>query len=309
MDYIRDTMQFAKRIFLFLLTNILIVATISIVLQLLGVQPYLNRYGIDYQTLAVFCLIWGFGSALISLAISRLMAKWMMGVKVIDPKTNQAQERWLLDKVYNLSHMAGLTVMPEVGIYDSPEVNAFATGPTKSRALVAVSSGLFQRMDQQEIEGVLGHEITHITNGDMVTMTLIQGVVNAFVMFLSRILAFVLTRSGNSNDSRSSTSSYFVQMMLIIAFQILFGTLGMIVVGYFSRHREFRADAGGAKLAGRDHMIASLKKLQSLVEYTDPQQNTVTALKISSRPRGSLAMLFATHPPLEERISRLQNPA
>lgn len=298
-------MQFAKRIFLFMLTNILIVATITIVMQLLGIQPYLNRNGIDLQQLAIFCFIWGMAGSLISLALSRIMAKMMMGVQVINPNTTDRNERWLLEKVHQLARSAGLTTMPEVGVYNSPEVNAFATGPTKSRALVAVSSGLFQRMNEREVEGVLGHEITHITNGDMVTMTLIQGVVNAFVMFLSRILAFAISSAGrSSNDNRGN--NYFLQSMLIMVFQMVFGMLGMIVVGYFSRQREYRADKGGAKLAGRDAMIASLQKLQTLHDYVEPTRNTVSALKISTRGRGGFLSLISTHPPLEDRIQRLQ---
>ena len=176
-------MAWFKRILLFGVVNILIVVTISLVLRLLGVQPYLHSYGLNYQDLAVFCFIWGMGGAFISLLISRLMAKWLMGVQVIDPTQARGEAAELINTVHSLAKRAGLSTMPEVGIYDSPDVNAFATGPTKAHALVAVSSGLLNQMNTAQLEGVLGHEMTHIANGDMVTMTLIQGVVNAFVMF------------------------------------------------------------------------------------------------------------------------------
>lgn len=188
-------MRIAKRVFLFLTVNVLIMVTISLVLNLLGVQPYLTAKGIDYSSLAIFCLLWGFGGAFISLALSKVMAKWMMGVKILDPKTvSGANDRWLIQTVHQLAAKAGLQKMPEVGIYESEELNAFATGPTKNRSLVAVSTGLLDRMDRGEVEGVLGHEIAHIANGDMVTMTLVQGVVNAFVMFFARILAFAVSQ-------------------------------------------------------------------------------------------------------------------
>src|SRR3954453_14499350 len=188
-------MAWAKRIFLFLALNFLVIMTISILLRLFGIGPYITAYGIDYATLFKFCLVWGMGGAFISLALSRIMAKWMMGVHVIDPQTRDPDLQQLLQTVYQLARGAHLSVMPEVGIYDSPEVNAFATGPTKSRALVAVSSGLLSRMNQNEMEGVLGHEISHVANGDMVTMTLLQGVVNAFAMFLSPALAFAISQA------------------------------------------------------------------------------------------------------------------
>lgn len=293
-------MSIIKRIFLFGLTNILIVVTITTLLSILGVRPYLYQHGLDIQSLAIYCLIWGFLGAFISLGLSRIMAKMMMGVKVIDPQTSDQNERWLIEKVHNLARMAALPKMPEVGIYQSPEVNAFATGPTKSRALVAVSSGLFQRMNQKEIEGVLGHEVTHIANGDMVTMTLLQGLVNAFVMFFARIIAFAVSQNVKEQ------SRYMVRFAVTILLEIMLSLLGMFVISYFSRHREFRADAGGAKLAGRDSMIAGLRKLQSMYELNDPKQNAVTAFKISTKRRGGLFALLASHPPLEVRIQRLE---
>lgn len=298
-----------KRIFLFLAVNILVVTTISLLLQILGVRPYLNAYGIDYGQLAIFCLVWGMGGAFISLGLSRIMAKWMMGVKVIDPNTRDPELYQLVQTVHNLARAAQLPAMPEVGIYDSPEVNAFATGPTKSRALVAVSSGLLTRMGNAEIEGVLAHEISHVSNGDMVTMTLLQGVVNAFAMFLSRIIAFAIAQAmrGERDDrERGGGMSYGIQFMVQFALEIVFMILGSIVVAWFSRWREFRADAGGARLAGRENMIAALRSLQRTYELVDTSaQPAVQTLKINGRGTG-LMRYFASHPSLDLRIERLQ---
>lgn len=297
-------MGMAKRIFLFLVLNFLVVLMISIVLNLLNIRPYLQSYGIDYTSLLIFCLIWGMGGAFISLALSRKMAKWMMGVKVIDPHTHDPEERQLLDTVYRLAKKAELPAMPEVGVYRSNEVNAFATGPTRSRALVAVSTGLLGRMKTEEIEGVLGHEVTHIANGDMVTMTLLQGVVNAFVMFLARVLAYVISGLGRDRQERGSTMSY---ILLVYLFEVVFMILGSLVVAAYSRYREFRADAGGARLAGKEAMISSLQTLRVLQEIKDPRESpAMAAYKISHQGRKGFLRLFASHPPLEERIERLQ---
>ena len=294
-----------KRIFLFGIVNILIIVTISLVLNLLGVQPYMTAYGIDYGQLAVFCLVWGSGGALISLALSRVMAKMMMGVRVVDPNTPDPMLRDLVMTVHKLARGANLPAMPEVGIYDSPEVNAFATGPSKSRSLVAVSSGLLQRMNKGEVEGVLGHEIAHVANGDMVTMTLIQGIVNAFVMFFARILAFVLANAMRSSDDERSGPSPMVMYLATMVFEILFSLLGMMVVAYFSRWREFRADQGGAGLAGREKMIGALEALRRGTQMIDESHPSLATLKISGRPGGLMALL-ASHPPLEVRIERLR---
>src|ERR1700691_4700582 len=191
-------MAMVKRIFLFLALNFLVILMITFVLDLLNVKPFLSSYGIDMESLLIFCLVWGMGGAFLSLALSRIMAKWLMGVRVIDPNTRDPALSKLVATVYALAKDAHLPEMPEVGIYESPEVNAFATGPSKRRALVAVSSGLLHRMQQGELEGVLAHEITHVANGDMVTMTLIQGIVNAFVMFLARVLAYVFSGLGKN---------------------------------------------------------------------------------------------------------------
>lgn len=298
-------MTWFKRIGLFVAVNVLVMVTISLILNVLDVKPYLTPYGLDYESLMIFCLVWGMGGAFISLTLSRIMAKWMMGVKIISLDTRDPNQRELLQMVHVLARAAHLPVMPQVGVYESPEVNAFATGPTKSRSLVAVSTGLLQRMKQAEVNGVLAHEVAHIANGDMVTMTLIQGVVNAFVMFLARVIAFALTMAGrkDSEESHGTPFTYYaVQMILEIVFMIL----GSMVVAKFSRYREFRADAGGAQLAGREHMIQALESLKKTFESVDPTaQPAIAALKISSRP-GGIMKLFSTHPPLEERIERLK---
>ena len=299
--------QMAKRIFLFALVNILVMATITVLLGVLRVGNYFPRGGL--AGLAVTCLVWGFVGAFISLALSRLMAKWMMGVRVVPPDTSDPALRELVETVHGLARGAGLPSLPEVGIYESDEVNAFATGPTKSRALVAVSTGLLQRMASRQIAGVLGHEVTHIANGDMVTMTLIQGVINAFVLFLSRVLAFVFSQALRSRDERDSGGGW-LEFVLIQVFQVVFSILGFMVVCWFSRQREFRADAGGARLAGRENMIDALRALGRLynpeVAAVEAQRaQAFQSLKISGHPGGLMA-LFATHPPLEERIARLE---
>jgi heat shock protein HtpX len=301
-------MAWAKRIVLFLLVNFLVIITLSLVMNLLGIRPYITQYGIDYNSLMAFCLVWGMGGAFISLAMSRVMAKWMMGVQVIDPNTRDSDLSELVQTVHQLARSAGLPAMPQVGIYDSPEVNAFATGPTKSRSLVAVSTGLLQRMKRDEVEGVLGHEIAHVANGDMVTMTLIQGVVNAFVMFLSRALAFAIAQAAAGNRDRENSGAFNHGIFYITSFvlEIVFMILGSIVVAWFSRYREFRADAGGARLAGRGAMVNALEALRRTYGLVDPNAQPATqTLKISGKRAGIWA-LFSTHPPLEERIARLQ---
>jgi heat shock protein HtpX len=297
-------MKMAKRVFLFMAVNLLIVITISTVLSLLGISPYLNAYGLDPISLGIFCLVWGFGGAFISLALSRVMAKAMMGVKIIDKKTSDPALRDLMQRVHQIAKRAGLKVMPEVGYYESPELNAFATGPTRDRALVAVSTGLLEKMSDGEVDGVLAHEVAHINNGDMVTMTLLQGLVNAFVMFFARIIAFAISQTVKEEQRRS------IQFMVVLVAEIVLGILGMIVVSAFSRAREYRADAGGAKFAGRAQMIAALQKLKlnydSRIQQRVEDQPALATLKISGKGSGFIN-LFATHPPLEERIARLQS--
>lgn len=294
--------SWGKRIILFLTVNFLVIMTISVILSFFNIQPYLQGTGLNYQSLLIFCAIWGMGGAFISLALSRIIAKWSMGLQMIDPNTRDPAQKQLLDMVYRLAQKAHLPDMPEVGIYSSPELNAFATGPTKSRSLVAVSSGLLQRMNQDEVEGVLGHEISHISNGDMVTMTLLQGVINAFVMFLARVLAYAITM-GRDRESSSPTMMFY---LLTFAFEMVFMLLGTIVIATYARFREYRADAGGAELAGKTKMIHALQALQRNLKVQDPQaqQSSFQAFKISN-PAGMLR-LFASHPPLEERIARLE---
>lgn len=294
-----------KRILLFVALNLLVIMMVTLVLNIFHVQPYLTAHGIDYSSLMIFCLIWGMAGALISLSLSRIMAKWMLGVSVIDPASRDPQLKELLNTVQTLSQRAGIP-MPQVGIYRSNEINAFATGPSQKRSLVAVSSGLLNRMNQKELEGVLGHEISHIANGDMVTMTLLQGVINAFVMFLARILASLLSGFGR-NKSNSQGGSYMSYVLFTFLFEAVFMALGFLVIAAFSRYREFRADAGGAHLAGKDAMISALKSLNALKNNEDPKQNeAIAAFKISRAGKKGMLSLFSTHPPLEERIERLE---
>ena len=295
-------LRIAKRIFLFALINILVILSISFflyILDMLGLKLF--RYS-GYISLMILCLIFGMGGAFISLMLSRVMAKWMMGVQVIDPNTRDPELRWLVDTVYRLARQAGISKMPEVGIYISPEVNAFATGPTRNRSLVAVSSGLLETMDEDEIEGVLGHEISHIANGDMVTMTLLQGVINAIVMFLATIIAYVIVPRRDDDRGDNSLLRYLITQIL----EIVLSLFGMILLAWFSRYREFKADEGGARLSGREKMIAALEKLRRTLERADINDaEAFRAFKISSK-RGGFFSLFATHPPLEERIRRLK---
>lgn len=301
-------MSFLKRIFLFGIVNILVIVTLTIVLEILQAVLGFRFHTGSLMGLMVIAALWGMGGSFISLMISKYMAKWMMGVRVIDPRKATHYEQELLQRVYRMAKAAGLKKMPEVGIYSSPELNAFATGPSKNDSLVAVSSGLLDHMNDAEVDGVLGHEISHIANGDMVTMTLIQGVINAFVIFFARIVASLLTSFLRGDDEEGGGLDWIAQFMLTIVLEIAFGTLGMIVVAYFSRIREFRADAGGAKVAGREKMIAALTALQKgygNMEQSSGRDSAIASLKISNKGTG-LAALFSTHPPLEERIRRLQ---
>lgn len=289
------------RVFLFLVVNAIIITTLTIIANLLGLQPYLTSYGLDVKSLAVMCAFWGMGGSLLSLLMSRAIAKFSSGVQVIPADTRDPVLRELLQTVHNLAAKAGLKTMPEVGIYDAPDPNAFATGPSKSMALVAVSTGLLSRMNRDEIEGVLGHEITHITNGDMVTMTLLQGIMNAFVMFLSRLIAFAIT-TDRDRDRGPSMLYYVVQFAL----QTVFMLFGSMVIAAFSRWREYRADAGSAKLAGRDKMVQALQELQRTYQLLEGQERPALAtLQISSKPSAWMK-LWSSHPPLEDRIRRLQ---
>ena len=292
-------MKIAKRIFLFVSVNILIIATLSVLMSLLGVQPYLDAKGINYQSLLIYCTLWGFGGAFISLALSKIMAKWMMGVKIIDPNTHDPKLRSLVQRVHGFAKRAGIEKMPEVGYYEAADLNAFATGPTKNRSLVAVSTGLLYGMSDNEVDGVLAHEVAHIANGDMVTMTLVQGVVNAFVMFLARVAGFF------ASQFVAEEKRHIVQFGVVIALEILLGILGMIVVSFFSRIREYRADSGGASLSTRDNMISALERLKLNYQIPSEDQPALASLKISGKAGGFLK-LFSTHPDLDDRIGRLR---
>jgi heat shock protein HtpX len=291
-----------KRIFLFALTNILVMVTVSMVISFLGIGNYLTASGIDYTALMMFCLVWGFVGSGISLLLSKFMAKRMMGVEIVD---DRGQYGDLVRKVHQMARQAGIEKMPEVGVYQSPEVNAFATGPSKNNALVAVSTGLLQQMNADEVEGVLAHEIAHVSNGDMVTMALVQGVVNAFVMFFARIAAFALQNviSGDRDDDRPATSGLAYHLSVMV-FEIAFSFLGMFVVAYVSRMREYRADKGGAQYAGKHKMVAALKRLQQKVQMVDDSHEAMNTLKISSK-KGMMKFL-STHPSLEDRIAALE---
>lgn len=297
----------AKRILLFVLTNIAILAVISIILRIFNVQPYLTQHGLDYTALLIYAAIIGFTGAFISLFLSKTMAKMSLGVKVINRGQANAQAAWLVSLIEKLSQQANIG-MPEVGIYDSPEPNAFATGWNRNNALVAVSTGLLQTMNRDEIEGVLGHEISHVANGDMVTLTLIQGVLNTFVIFLSRIAAYGVSMflNRNSENEQPGAMNSMVFFMLEIVFQILFGILASIIVMWFSRYREYRADAGSARLLGKQKMIMALEKLQQLQDLpADNRAPSLEAMKIAGHPKGFLS-LFASHPPLTARIAALE---
>ena len=290
-----------KRIALFLITNIAILVVLSIVLSLLGVDRILDESGtgLNYYNLLVFAAVFGFGGSFISLAISKWMAKHLTGAQVITSPRNQA-EAWLVETVKNQATRAGIG-MPEVAIYDDAAPNAFATGMSKNNALVAVSTGLMRAMTQDEVEAVLAHEITHVANGDMVTLTLIQGVVNTFVIFISRVVGHFVDRVILKNEEGHGLGFFITT---IIA-QIVFGILASTIVLYFSRQREFRADAGGARLAGREKMISALEKLKKGIQEPLPDQ--MSAFGISGKTGGhGLKMLFMSHPPLDDRIAALK---
>jgi heat shock protein HtpX len=288
-----------KRVFLFIVTNLAIVFVLNIVLHLLGVDRIETASGgLDINSLLIFSAVFGFGGALISLAISKWSAKRMMGVEVIQ-QPSTPREIWLVNTVQRLAQQAGIG-MPEVGIFDSPEMNAFATGARRDAALVAVSTGLLNSMSQAEAEAVLGHEISHVANGDMVTLTLIQGVLNTFVIFLSRVIGYVVDRIILKNE-RGNGIAY---MASIIVSQLVLGILASMIVMWFSRHREFRADAGGARLAGRGNMIGALERLLNRhSEVALPEK--MAAFGISGGK--GMVRLFMSHPPLEERIAALRN--
>jgi heat shock protein HtpX len=289
-----------KRILLFLATNLAIVILLGIVLRLLGVESILDESGtgLDLGALLIFAAVFGFAGSFISLAISKWSAKRMMGVRVITQPVNTA-ESWLINTVRNQAQQAGIG-MPEVGVFDSPEPNAFATGARRDAALVAVSTGLLASMSQQEAEAVLGHEISHVANGDMVTLALIQGVVNTFVIFLARIIGHTVDRVVFRNEQGHGPAFWITTIVA----ELVLGLLATIIVLWFSRQREFRADAGGARLAGRQHMIGALERLMQ--RHAKPLPDKMAAFGISGGGGQGLRRLFMTHPPLEERIAALR---
>jgi heat shock protein HtpX len=289
------------RIFLFLATNAAVLVLISVVFQVFGFEGILqaNRVDLNLQALLVMSAVIGFGGSFISLALSKFMAKHSMGVQVIEQPRSQT-EQWLVETVRRLSSQAGIG-MPEVGVFNAPEPNAFATGMSRNNSLVAVSTGLLQNMNSDEVEAVLGHEITHVSNGDMVTMGLLQGVVNTFVIFLSRVIGHVVDRVVFKTE-RGYGPAYFI---ISIVSQIFLSILASMIVMWFSRRREFRADAGGASLAGRGKMIGALQALQRAHEPQD-LPGEFAAFGISGGLKAGLGRLFMSHPPLQERIAALQ---
>ena len=290
-----------KRIALFLATNIAVLVVLSIVLSVLGVDSLLqeNNVDLDLQALLIFSAVFGMGGSFISLAMSKWSAKRMTGAVVIEQPQNKTQQ-WLLATVKRQAEQAGIA-MPEVAIYNSPDINAFATGMSRNNALVAVTTGLIDNMKMDEAEAVLGHEISHVANGDMVTLALVQGVVNTFVIFFSRVVGHVVDRVVFKTE-RGYGPAYYITSIVA---QIVFGILASAIVMYFSRLREFRADTGGANLAGRDKMIAALKRLQSIHEPSHlPDQ--MVAFGINGGLAEGMRKLFMSHPPLSERIAALQ---
>lgn len=290
-----------KRIILFLLTNLAIVLVLGVVLSIL--MPALGISPDSYGGLLVFAFVFGMGGSFISLLMSKSMAIRATGAQIIQqPSTNT--ERWLVETVRRQAEAAGIG-MPDVAIYNAPEINAFATGAKRDSALVAVSTGLLQSMNQDEAEAVLGHEVSHIANGDMITLTLIQGVVNTFVIFLARMVAGIISSAMRGSNEQGGGLGMFAYMGVVFVLEAVFGVLASIIVAWFSRQREFRADAGGATLAGRRKMIAALQRLQ---QQAIPSQlpDQMAAFGIRTKKSGGLMALFATHPPLEQRIAALQ---
>lgn len=289
------------RIALFIGTNLAVIMVVGVLSSLLGVDQYLTQNGLNLGALLVFCALFGFTGSFISLLLSKPMAKMTTGAKVI-AKPSNAAEAWLLQTVARQARQLGVQT-PEVAVYDSPDMNAFATGASRNNALVAVSTGLLAQMQQDEVEAVLGHEMAHVANGDMITMTLLQGVLNTFVLFLSRVVGFMIDKAVFRNE-RGTGIGYFLTVMVL---QVLFGILASAIVAWFSRRREFRADAGGAHVAGRRKMVDALKRLQGRSEQAPGQlPEQIAAFGIAPSFGASLRALFATHPPLELRIQALQ---
>ena len=301
-------MQFAKRILMFLAVNLLVMLMLGIVFSvLMAFFPVLRQSGMGQ--LIVLSAVFGMGGALISWAFSRAIAKWLQGVQLIDPATATGDARWLLQTVHKLADQTGISTMPEVGIYESEEINAFCTGPTKNSSLVAVSTGLLRRMGHDEVEGVLAHELSHASNGDMVTLTLVSGVVNTFVLLISFIVTNVIMSAMRGNDERRGGGfmDFFIRQIVFSTVQMAVGLLASLAIVFpFSRWREYRADAGGAGLVGKRKMISALQALQD--NFRLPQapaaEPSMAAMKIGSLKRN---VFFSTHPDLDDRIARLRN--
>jgi len=297
-----------KRFFLFFVVNILVMIAgsflISVILNFLGLGPALTAQGINYTSLMVICFVWGMAGSFISLRLSKWLAKRAYGVEVASPTSQYGQ---MVMKVHQLARAAGLTTMPEVGVYDAPEINAFATGHSKNSSLVAVSSGLIHSLgrDSEETEAILGHEISHIANGDMVTMALVQGVVNAFVMFFAQIATIALDNVMRGDNDSGRGMGFFMRHMVYMIFQVIFGILAAPIVMGFSRWREYRADAGSAKIAGKHKMIKALEALDRNYPRLGKIESNQAAFQISAKD--GFAELFSSHPPLKKRIAALNS--
>lgn len=306
-----------KRVFLFVVTNILVMLTLGLIFSVLSsytpLGPWLQQQGMSLGPLLVICVFWGMGGSFISLMISRWMAKKSTGAEVLNPAAVDGDERWLVETVHRLAKGAGITTMPEVAIYPSPEVNAFATGATKNSALVAVSEGLLAKLNKGEIEGVLGHEISHVANGDMVTLTLVQGVVNAFVMFIAWIITIAISQAmRRDSERREGFGDYMMRSLIhnLVQMALMFAAY-VLVIAPFSRWREYRADAGGAKRTGKLKMIAALEALQHagknrLAEQASAEASAAAPALAAFKISGDWKSLLSTHPPIEERIAKLK---
>ncbi|NNM58308.1 MAG: protease HtpX [Legionellales bacterium] len=298
----------AKRVLMFVITNIAVLLIFSIIMRLFNIGPMLSQHGLNYTALLIYSAVFGFLGSFVSLFLSKMMAKMTMGVQIVERSQASGDAAWVISTVENLANNVGIR-MPEVGIYDSPEPNAFATGWNRNNALVAVSTGLLRAMSRDEIEAVLGHEISHVANGDMVTLTLIQGILNTFVLFFARVAAFFVSQAlSRDENNQPGFLNNMVFFLVEIAFQIVFGILASIIVMWFSRFREYRADAGSAKLLGSSKMIQALRRLQQMQDTPpDNRAPSFEAMKIAGHKRSGFLALLASHPPLEDRIKALEN--
>lgn len=290
------------RIILFTVTNLLILTAISIFTYFTGLEKNLSLHGISVSEILIFCFIWGMGGSILNLLISKLLAKITMGVSIVNEHPDYSK---LVEKVKDLSNKAGLKATPDVGVYNSPELNAFATGPSQHHSLIAVSTGLLRNMNDQELEGVLAHEIAHIKNGDMVTMTLLQGVMNTFVLFFSRVIAHLLINQVRQDNRLFQWISTFLYFGIVLTLQVIFGMFASLLLNWFSRSREYRADSGAIDLSSKESILAALNKLASNYEHLNPQSNkSFNHMQISSKQ--FFFDLFSTHPKLQDRINAIK---